>query len=1011
MSKKFIALSLALATAGTALAAGTAADTKIRNQAIADFTDSSGQRQTTKSNEVLTVVQPVYNYSITPDETTTGQTPARTTSVPNTGAPRYFAYYVTNTGNATDTITLTSSLLGSSSLTGTPTFKLYYDSTPNGQVDSGEIEVSKVGGNYQVSVAADQTLNLVAEVRLPVQATVVAGTRADFNLTGDSTKIAGAGDETGDQNNTIRVNVSNDAAFQVTKDASLADLVDRNGNLKYTIQGSNNGATPASPVVVSVNGSNRYGILVEDALPVDGSGNQLAFLTAALGTSAVSSPNNYVYSGRGVAVPVYNTGTVAAPVWSTTFSDTAVAVGILIQADAAGTTDPGPFFQPGDQFTLVFNTRVDNDNNSGNTPDATILAVGTAINNTAAVNFKKNISDPGTRTPSNTRVNHVAPAYAVAVGQDDNGAAAGVTARDLQDTQTGTGNAYLGQTFTWTTYLTNNGNTADNVKLSLDSASQLLNPTLSYTNGTSITENDPISIAVGQTIAIRVTGTIPMGATVGTIASVRLLADSANVSGSIGVSGKSLGVAGDAADSVVLESPNITNPYAVDGAVDDDAIAASPAASKTGDGNAANDSTNTATAPSEYTQVNPGTTAYYPVEIRNTGSVQDTYDLSVPAGAVLHTFTDTNGDGNWDVGEPVGSAVSTTSPLSPNQAVNLVLEYPIASNQAPGNITVPVTATSTTRPATTDTFNVIFVVQANNQVTFTPNRTGSVVPGGVVEYTHTVSNNGNTYVQFDLAAAGVSGTSDKGLIYTYTLNGSTYEVDPAASAICLAPNSSLNLKVRVEAPSSVPIGTEDPEILSGVASFYSDATCTTVIPSAGSQTLSVTDTTTVVGTLIKVDKKVKNLGPDLAAAGDDRDATYVDSNIAYPGDHLEYKLDAYNNGNLDVYALVVSDKMPADTTFVNFTVNGYPAGAKVFVSANYDPADPAAAAWVAVTAIGDGDATVTASEWAAAFSGFTFDTLYVGLDTDGDNVVEFNNQDDKVQPSQGATVLFRVKVK
>ncbi|GEM45237.1 hypothetical protein [Deinococcus cellulosilyticus] len=1001
MSKKFLALSLALAAAGTAFAAGTPANTKIRNQAVADFTDSSGTRQTTKSNEVLTVVQSVFQYTITPDEATTGNTPARSTSVPNTGAPRYFAYYVTNSGNATDRIFLTPTLAGTSTIVGTPTFKLYYDSTPNGQVDSGEVELSKVSGVYYVDAAADQTVNIVAEVRLPVQATVAGTPRADYNLVGDSTNLTGTGDEFGNQNNTVSISVSNDASFAITKDANLADLVDRNGLLKYTIQGTNNGVTAASAVAVTVNGATRYGILIQDNLPVNGSGNQLEFLTTALGTTG---PDNYVTSGRGVAVPIYNTGTLAAPVWTTTFSSSAVSVGMLIQNDATGTTDPGAFFQNGDQFTLAFTVRVDNDNNAANTPDANILKVGTPIDNTATVKFKKNPLDTGTTTPSNTRTNHVAPAYAVAVGQDDSGIAGtqGLDNSGTEETYTTGGNAYLGQTYTWTVYLTNNGNTDDQVRLNLDGALQLQNATISYTNGTSITAGSSIAIALGQTVTLRVTGTIPLSATTGSPAGIRLIADSTNVGGTIGISGKDVTVAGDAADTVILRSPNVTNPYAVDGAVDD------AAASKTGDGDSSNDSTNTATAPAQYVKVNPGTTAYYPVEIRNTGTVQDSYDLVLPSGAVLHTFTDTNGDGNWDVGEPVGSAVSTTSPLNPNAFVNLVLSYPIASNQAPGDITVPVQARSTTLNTVSDSFNVIFQVQANNQVTFTPDRTGSVVPGGVVEYTHTLANNGNTYVQFDLAAAGTSGTSDKGLIYTYTTDGTTYVIDPAASAICVAPGGTFNVKVRVEAPSSVPIGTEDPEILSGVAGFYTDATCTTAVAGAGTQTLSVTDTTTVVGTLIKVEKKVKNLGPKVVDAG------YSDNNTAYPGDTLEYKLDAYNNGNLDVYALVVSDQMPTDTTFEAFEVNtsSLPVATNVLVSADYDPLNPTAATWVDFDTIdGDNDNIVTASEWAAAFPAATFSTLVVGFDTDGDGSIEYSNTEDNIQPAKGATVLFRVKVK
>jgi len=84
-------------------AAGTPAGTEIRNQASASYIDSAGQPQTTTSNEVITVVQPVYGFSITPDgtEASPGQTKSGLA-----GAPVYFNYIVTNTGNTTDTIDL-----------------------------------------------------------------------------------------------------------------------------------------------------------------------------------------------------------------------------------------------------------------------------------------------------------------------------------------------------------------------------------------------------------------------------------------------------------------------------------------------------------------------------------------------------------------------------------------------------------------------------------------------------------------------------------------------------------------------------------------------------------------------------------------------------------------------------------------------------------------------------------------------------------------------------------------
>jgi CHASE3 domain sensor protein len=57
---------LALLALGTALAM-TPAGTQIQNQASASYIDSAGQPRTTTSNLVVTVVQQVYSFTITPN--------------------------------------------------------------------------------------------------------------------------------------------------------------------------------------------------------------------------------------------------------------------------------------------------------------------------------------------------------------------------------------------------------------------------------------------------------------------------------------------------------------------------------------------------------------------------------------------------------------------------------------------------------------------------------------------------------------------------------------------------------------------------------------------------------------------------------------------------------------------------------------------------------------------------------------------------------------------------------
>src|SRR5678815_3045556 len=62
-----------LMAASSAFAQTTPAGTQIRNRASATYQDTNGNSYTSLSNEVITIVLPVYSLSILPDDS--GQTP------------------------------------------------------------------------------------------------------------------------------------------------------------------------------------------------------------------------------------------------------------------------------------------------------------------------------------------------------------------------------------------------------------------------------------------------------------------------------------------------------------------------------------------------------------------------------------------------------------------------------------------------------------------------------------------------------------------------------------------------------------------------------------------------------------------------------------------------------------------------------------------------------------------------------------------------------------------------
>ena len=87
----------------SAVQAQTPAGTVIQNQASATFEDTAGNTYTATSNQVTTIVLPVYGVSVLPDGTVAAPGMVGT-AIP--GQTVYYSYNLTNTGNDSDDYTI-----------------------------------------------------------------------------------------------------------------------------------------------------------------------------------------------------------------------------------------------------------------------------------------------------------------------------------------------------------------------------------------------------------------------------------------------------------------------------------------------------------------------------------------------------------------------------------------------------------------------------------------------------------------------------------------------------------------------------------------------------------------------------------------------------------------------------------------------------------------------------------------------------------------------------------------
>src|SRR5215472_12180793 len=214
--------------------AQTAAGTAIGNQASATYTDSSSVSRTATSNVVTTIVQQVASLTLTANG-------AKTASP---GSPVFYPHTLVNTGNGSDsfTLTLAPAQSGAFTLTGT---HIYIDANGDGIPDNF---TDLTGTNVTVAPGAANAFKFVITGTVPASAT--AGQTNNFSVTGTSVF-----DNTKSASNTDTTTATSNAVINVTKSMS-----------------SNSGASPSGPYTVTLTytksgNSTATTVNIDDALP------------------------------------------------------------------------------------------------------------------------------------------------------------------------------------------------------------------------------------------------------------------------------------------------------------------------------------------------------------------------------------------------------------------------------------------------------------------------------------------------------------------------------------------------------------------------------------------------------------------------------------------------------------------------------------------------------------------------------------------------------------------------
>ena len=906
---------------GAVLAVGTPAGTEIRNQASASYVDSAGQPQTTTSNEVITVVQPVYGLEIKPDGADEDH-PGQTKNMLPAGTV-YFNWTVKNTGNATDTFSL-SYTQGNNNQFDFDVRGLYRDANCNGQIDPGESTVTSV------TLAADESTCIIMEAKADQAPS--NNQYANINMEGESST-----DNTkNDTNNWARAVATEDAILDASKSASPGGDVAPGDTITYTISGSNVGGTAARAIsgVVTVDGNGKDGIKVEDVLP--------SGVTYVAGSASGSA-------GAGTYSVIYQTASGWTATEPASASDV-TAVGLLIE----GT---GAFFTQGAQYQLSFQVTV----NSG-------VAAGTDIPNSASVQYGTGGGDETTGT--NTTHNRVAPTYVVNNGPNSDPDATGQgfvnsytdpsgttwnyteTTGDPNDAERIGNQVYGGDTVYFKNTLMNAGNGSDSYDLSVSGAPAAWTCQVMAADGSTPLANPVGPVAAGSTLDYVVKCSIPAAFTSQADTTLTVTATS--------VSDPNDPPASNVTRDVI---PPVSSGYAVDIAKDNESADSNP-----NDDNPDGQS------------VNPGVTAYYGFEVANTGQSPDTYNLTTNitgiTGVTTTIYPDPDCDGVLD--NPAPAPVTDTGLIEAGQKKCFVLAADVPDGAAPtvqdfqdsNDDNVTITATSNADPNVSDEITTDLEVNLHADITFTPDRNGTVTSPGTIVYTHTVTNNGNADASVTFSDSGSTHSN-----WTYQIStdgGTSWSNIGSGSALNVAKGASQEVQIRVIVPDGEPVGAIDTNQITANASYAANGL-------NANDSASVTDTTTVVGGDLRLEKSARTcIDPACATVASN------DGSQAWPGFYIRYTVVATNIGTANLKKVVVSDPLPSYTNFILVSGSTSVSGAQILYST-------------------DGSSWNTA----APTNLVAGQAVYIALDADSNGTLDNN---DALPPSETMTLTLVVQV-
>ena len=850
------------------------AGTVIGNAATATYYDSQNNQYTTTSNIVQTVVKQVAGVDVQAIQDYTA-IPGQTVDVPFT---------VKNTGNGTDTFTLTPQITGQ-----TWNVTLYKDDNGNGVVDPGENQVTSI------TLGINETANIIARVEVPPSAN--PGDTATVSLTATSQY-----DNTVSDTDSSNITLVNDALINASKSADKHNA-QPGDTITFTIRIQNVGTREAKSKTYTIDGNPKDGILIKDAIPTG---------TTFVNGSATGQPSSgtVVYSTDGTT-------------WSTTPTTPVNYVGFFIPDPNPNDGNSEPTLGVDQQAIFTFQVQV---NSPFNDTDGT-------VDNQAVIEYADSNGNPKT-TLTNKAIVPVPPTITADVSLGPLGNAEEDSGTNWQDdntiSQAGAG--------TWVSFkhtVKNNGNTDDTINVAVDTSTLPTGSIVEFWNADETAKlidtngdgtPDVGVVSPNQTKDFTVKVYIPDNATGGPYY-VDIVAISSNntnetdksrdtiqavLGASVDLAKKGNGGDGDNTNDNITKAEDGTN--GINSVVDPGEEATYPLQIVNTGPSPDSFSLNvtglpTGTSPVFYTDPNCDGNYSDGQQITDTPVIGGTYltsnansgDTTIQVNDIANissgdTLIIGAGSANYEAVtvssvDVANKAITLSSGLSNNhpagtkvsESICVVLVVQTTPSTPPADVTLTVTATSPSS-GTSDSITAELKINEKPAIAVSPDHSDQLPPGGTTTYQHVVENTGNVPVTVNLEVPS-TGTQLTYVILDDSMNpvGTTYNVGT------LNPGQSKTFYVKVIAPSSVATGTVETIEVTGKA----DADGNTATIEAQD---SAVDTTTIIEGFLKLTKS-------------------VDKTQAAPGEVITYTIKYENIGSEPALNVVITDPIPSYTTY------------------------------------------------------------------------------------------------